>query len=446
MAQFINNFFGEKSAAPVAAGDSDFADFAQSTAAAAAEAAGAAVSAASSAVAGSGDASPQVPFTKWYNVHERYSLQDFRAEGVIFVVLAFLLTLHVIGARLNRTKARTWIQAHAALLASEFALVGFSSSVPSVADAAEEAAVLEDLAAKTTAADPKTLLKESSLYEYATYATGRQNVAFVDVKLKLKKRFNPLLTIAEAIVAFVFESLAAPADELEAVLYPFDGKEALTVPSFAGGAAKSAYDGFVWAIVHKDKMKGVRDERFDVSLTFTKDNAKLPAWLTIMSESAEITDALLTPELIEAATAAGDSLDYLIISDQPVDKPTTINETLPRKRVFLKYQLPSNNDYASLKPIFSYFLRSADVLVQAAHLRPEVLRKVKNIREDMVRQIQKASEEEKAEERALEREKARKQKRDTELNALDAKAQKKYLEREREKEMRRSAKRSTVRA
>jgi hypothetical protein len=124
----------------------------------------------------------------------------------------------------------------------------------------------------------------------------------------------------------------------------------------------------------------------------------------------------------------------------------SLNETNPRKRIFLKYRLPSNNDYTNLVPIFKYFLRLTDRLVQVAHFRPEVLRKVKAVREATIKQIQKADEEGKAEERALEREKAKKLKRDQELNALDAKAQKKYLDREREKEMKRGLKKQTMRA
>lgn len=125
------------------------------------------------------------------------------------------------------------------------------------------------------------------------------------------------------------DSFPAPEDKLEAIIYPFDGKEALTVPGLPGAAelrtkdSKSAFDGFVWAIVNKDQMKQVRDDRFDLSITFTKDNSKLPNWLTVMTESAEITEVLLTPELIDAVTTAGDLLDYLIVTDQPVDKPKT---------------------------------------------------------------------------------------------------------------------------
>ena len=70
-------------------------------------------------------------------------------------------------------------------------------------------------------------------------------------------------------------------------------------------------------------MKALRDERYDVSLTTTKDHPKLPIWATVMTESAEVTDFLLTPELVKAVEAAGELMNYLIITDQPIDKPLT---------------------------------------------------------------------------------------------------------------------------
>jgi len=124
----------------------------------------------------------------------------------------------------------------------------------------------------------------------------------------------------------------------------------------------------------------------------------------------------------------------------------SLDETVPRKRIFLKYRLPSDGNYEPLVPLFAYFLRMTDQLVQSARFRPEVLRKIKAIRDETIKQIQKADEGEKAEERAAERERSKKQRRDAELNALDAKAQKKYLEKEREKEMRKSMKKQTMRA
>ena len=268
------------------------------------------------------------PYTKWYNVHERHSLAEFKAEGIILSAMAVVLLLHLFGARLNRTKAKKWIRAHQVTLTSEFASVGFAGAPPGSADKKGDELLQAYSDANTQQGD--ALIREKSLFEFAAYATGRANVAFVDVKLTLLKRFNPLTMFAETVLGFAFDSDTQSHDVCEAIVYPFDGREAAIVPGLPGAAelrgnkeGKSAYDGFVWALVHKERMKQVRDDRYDVSLTVTKDHAKLPIWLTVMSESAEITDALLTPELIKAAEAAGDLLEYLIVSDQPLEKPKT---------------------------------------------------------------------------------------------------------------------------
>ena len=138
-------------------------------------------------------------------------------------------------------------------------------------------------------------------------------------------------------------------------------------------------------------------------------------------------------------------LFFLVRNPFPLTSANSIDEAKPRKRVFLRYRLPSNGDYEPLLPTFQSFLRVSDLLVQSAHFRAEVTRKLRLVREENIKQIQKADEGEKAEERALEREKARKAKRDQELSGLDAKAQKKYLEREKEKEKRKMTKKQTSR-
>lgn len=122
-----------------------------------------------------------------------------------------------------------------------------------------------------------------------------------------------------------------------------------------------------------------------------------------------------------------------------------IDDTVPKKRIYLSMKLPSSDDYSQILPLFEYFIRITDQLASGAHFRPEVMRKVRVTREDAIKKIQKADEEGRAEERALEREKAKKLKRDLELKGLDAKAQKKYLEKEKEKEMKRFQKKQTQR-
>ncbi|KAK3379832.1 hypothetical protein B0T24DRAFT_613127 [Lasiosphaeria ovina] len=326
MANVLNNLWGGGKPAPspatVQAADSDFGDFAKG-----ADPTPIDVSPVTHTLAGLGPAQTLRPYTKWYNVHERHSLDEFKVEGLILAVITVVLLVHVIGARLNRTKANKWIRAHSPVLVDEFASVGFAGVSPLSADKSGDE-LLQALTDDNTQLGDAAL-REKSLFEFATYATGRANVAFLDVKLTLLKRYNPVMTLIEQGLGFFFDTFEQPQDVVEAILYPFDGKEALTVPGIPGAAElrakenKSSFDNFVWGLVHKESMKKVRDERYDVSLTFTKDNSKLPTWLTVMSESAEITDLMLTPELVKAAEAAGDLFEYLIVSDQPLVKPKT---------------------------------------------------------------------------------------------------------------------------
>lgn len=267
-------------------------------------------------------------FASRYNIHERHSLSEFKQEGVIFAAIIVVVIIHLWGTRTNRAKAKAWIAAHEEALEKEFVLVGFGGRKAPSAEDVEKNGLLQAGASEKLNL-PVELLKEKSPSEFATYATGRLNVAFMDVNLNMIKRFNPLSVMAEYATSFFFDSISPPGERMEAILYPFDGKEALTVPGQIQSAAeskardtKSAYDGFVWAVVGKDTMKRLREERYDVSITSTKDSPKLPNWVTVMSESAEVTDLLLTPELIKAIEQAGDQFEHLIVTDQPVDKPT----------------------------------------------------------------------------------------------------------------------------
>lgn len=175
------------------------------------------------------------------------------------------------------------------------------------------------------------MIKERGSNDFISYATGRQNVAFTDFKLTLLRRYNPMSRIGEEAIGFFMESQPAPRERMEATTYVFDGKEHDLAPYLASKQAqntdekkekfKSAYDGFVFAVVHKDAMKILRDARYDLSLTTTKDHVKLPVWTTLMSESAEVADQLLTPELIQAIKDAGDDFECLVVTDQPIDQP-----------------------------------------------------------------------------------------------------------------------------
>jgi hypothetical protein len=267
----------------------------------------------------------QVAYTKWYRVWERTSINDFKLELYVLPFILVIVAVHLWGTRRNRAKAMHWMKSHAPALQQEFAQVGYLRPQASVDDVTSSGLTQATEKARKDAADPANMLREKTADSFATYATGRQNVAFVDFKLTLAKRYNPLMQFGEQMIGLFFESMPAPAERMEATSYAFDGREAAIVPGFGQGESKkvpnSNYDGFVFGVVHKDLMKRLREDRYDLSLTATKDHAKLPIWTTVMSESAEVTDTILTPELIKAINDAGDSFEALVISDQPMDQP-----------------------------------------------------------------------------------------------------------------------------
>lgn len=261
---------------------------------------------------------------------ERTSPQDFIQEAVVLPFVIIILGLHFWGRRKNRRIANTWAKAHLPALEQEFAVVGLAGKkLPSLDDV--QSSGLLQAATKFEDDVPERLLQEKTAQEFITYATGRQNVAFVDIKLLLFKRYNPLTLILEYILSFFFDSARPPKERMEATAYTFDGREKDLVPrnkldqdaqdSRFKGTQSSAYDGFVWAVVHKEHMRYLREDRYDLSLTSTKDSAKLPLWTTVMTENAEITESMLTSDLIKTIESAGDEFEYLIITDQPIDKP-----------------------------------------------------------------------------------------------------------------------------
>lgn len=280
----------------------------------------ASIAAASSTPAAFGAAGvqPAAPYTKWYRIWERTSPKDFMQEAMIMPFILAIILFHFWGTRKNKRRAREWAQAHVHSLRSEFAVVGFDgiSRPPPDSDSV-----------KSELSSPESILKEHSAQEFSSYATGRQNVAFVDISIQLPKRYNPVIYYVDQVFSFFFESWKAPAERIDATVYTFDGKEKDLVPVPANDTSSlkvnnSTYDAFIWAIVHKNCMRALRQDRYDASITFTKDHPKLPPWLTVMTESAEISDVLLTPDLIKAVEQAGNDFEYLIVTDQPTDKPT----------------------------------------------------------------------------------------------------------------------------
>jgi len=252
---------------------------------------------------------PAIPYTKWYRVWERTQLSDFYQEMIVIPFVLFILLVHVVGMRINKRKAREWATHHAPAMQFEYATVGFTN---------------KPVASDTTLV-PQEILLEQKADEFISYASGRNNVAFLDVKLYMAKRYNPFVIFGESLIGFLFESVPTTVERYEAIAYSFDNKESVLVPAKkdkpSPQSGNSSYDGFVFAIVNKKNLRRIREDRYDLSLTTTKDHPKLPVWTTVLSEGAEITDTLITNDLAKAIEDCGQLFEALIISDQPMERP-----------------------------------------------------------------------------------------------------------------------------
>ncbi|KAK9450330.1 uncharacterized protein V1518DRAFT_413567 [Limtongia smithiae] len=357
-----------------------------------------------------------LPFVKrvWY--------YNWASELSFISVVVGFLALHFIGDFLNRRIAYSWITAQVDNLRTQFHQVGFDPVSP-LADVASDPAPLPG---------PKKIMKRLGPLDFIFYATGRLNVYMMHGKLTLLTRNNLITLVMDYVLSF-FTNLPVPSDRLELLVTPADDT-----------ATKSTYDGFVFAIVHKSLMKSVRDHSYDLSLTRTTDSPKLPLSFTVMSEASEVTEALLTPELAAAIKAAENVLQYLVISDLPVDRFKSSAEYIPKKRALLVLTPRSSAaDAEATTSIINAFLATIDVAVVKAHWRPEVLRKLKNTRDEEVRKLKKVEEEERAEELARIRAKEKKDLSKTEARGLTAEEQKKLQAKEREKDVRRMRSKQT---
>lgn len=456
---YFNKLVGTKpSQAPVV--DDEFADYAAPAAAAPVSVPAPGADAAAADPTGqtllTGPGGRPIVYTKWYRVWERTQLSDFYFEmGVIpFILLA--LTVHFWGTRRNKRKARKFMATACPILENEFAIVGFGDQPKDVPyQEGVQGDSLINAAAQLTGDNlAKDVLKEKTAFEFESYATGRANTAFLDIKITLWKWYNPMILLAESLVGTFFESMRQQPERIEAISYGFDGHEKEYVPPPVPGTEEvakpkavgnSTYDQFIFGVVNKLSMRRLRDERYDLSLTFTKDHAKLPLWASVMSESAEITDLMLTAEVLKAIETAGDYFEYLIITDQPIEKPTTIDEAKPRKRIHVCFRLPSDKDYNKVLPLFQTFIRLADSLAANAHFRPEVTKKIKQTREAESGKLKKVADKEAEEERIKQMEKLKKEERDRKMKGMSADEQKKFLEKEAEKSRRKQSKKMTVR-
>ncbi|KAG6821261.1 hypothetical protein H0H93_002371 [Arthromyces matolae] len=198
---------------------------------------------------------------------------------------------------------------------------------------------------------------------------------------------------------------------------------------------------FVWAVVAKDELLSIKQNRWDLTFTKTSENPALPSSLSVMSEFADITDNLLKPALVTALSNPKVSPYFrsLSVTDQPRQRPEApLPAEKRRKHVLLSLSLPSRaQETEELVAALFPFIDS----LHNINLRPETKNKLKKVREELDKSLKADAEKEKKEEeqQAAEDRKAAKRKLEEERVAkLPAAEQQKYLEKERKRLLRKA--------
>ncbi|EAU84796.2 hypothetical protein CC1G_00315 [Coprinopsis cinerea okayama7 len=262
--------------------------------------------------------------------------------------------------------------------------------------------------------------------DFFNFSTGRRNIASLHTIFTLRPRHD-VFQIAYQTAKSLIDLHYHPVDDLQ-----LDFK-------LAPGALP--YD-FVWAVVAKDELLSVKDNRWDLNYTKTTENPALPPNFSVMSEFADVTENMLKP-------LGGFSLAQVLqdpkiqpyfrslsVTDQPRERP--LKPLAPEeheKHVILSLRLPSPSHAADTVPLVSAAFQLIDNL-NKINLRPETKVKLKKVREETDKKLKEEAEREKREEEAEAKAAAKRKAQEERMSKLSAADQRKELERERKRNIR----------
>lgn len=277
----------------------------------------------------------------------------------------------------------------------------------------------------------KELYIKDSSEDYSSYATGRINIAKVNIDIKLKPRHNIFVWVLESVMSFFTDSVVYPTDKVNIEITP---------------SPEANLDNFISAIVSKLGMNDFRKFNYFLSLTRTSDSANIPESFVLMSEANEFQEKTLTPELKKALTLqAASFLRFIAITDQPIERPETIAECAPKQRILISTTLTSNADeLAQLSEILAAIFNLVDQLAsKQITFKSDALKKIVKTRELEISKIKKVLDDVKQEELAAEKAKLKRAER-TNLRNLSREEQIKLEKKEAEKRQRKAQRKQRV--
>lgn len=336
---------------------------------------------------------------------KRLSLNDWRLELFTLSFIAGFVVLFWIGDRYNTYLVKNFLALVKGAFTNNFYQFGVSPT--------------------------ETYIKDSS-ESYSSYATGRENIAKVNIVFRLKPRHNLFVWIMETALSFFTTSVPAPSDKVEITITP---------------ANSNVYDNFIAAVVSKLGMNDFRKENYFLSLTRTSDSSNLPESFVYMSEVNEFQEKITTPDLKNALTLqAASFIRFIAFTDQPAEKPESLQELIPRRRVVFSINLTSNKkELAQVQEILEALFAIVDKLAtKEISFRSEAVKKVVKTRENEIAKINKIKEDIKQEELAEQKAQQAREERDK-LRSLSREEQLKVEKKAQEKKQRKLAKKQRVR-
>ncbi|KAI0053523.1 DUF1682-domain-containing protein [Auriscalpium vulgare] len=318
----------------------------------------------------------------------------FKNELFLLGGALFYLAFYWFGSRANASKANAWLNAHLPLYAKHF-------SRPTEGG-----------------------LTSDGYSDFFNFSTGRRLVASLHTVFTLRPRHDLLQYIYQTGWTLI-DLNYAPKDEIT-----LDFKLTLSAST----------PDFVWALVAKNELVSIRKERWDLTFTRTTEHAALPAFVTVFSEFADITDAVLklAGPVVEALKDPKIQPYFrsLSITDQPSAHPTSLPYA-HEKHVLLTLRALPHSQAALSEPLVAAVFTLIDALERVS-LRPETKTKLKKVREELLKSLKEESEKEAREEAADAKAAAKKKAEEERIAGLSAAEQQKILDRDRKRNIRKS--------
>ncbi|KZT39598.1 DUF1682-domain-containing protein [Sistotremastrum suecicum HHB10207 ss-3] len=357
---------------------------------------------------------PYVPPSDQYNGLEfkwwkfAFRPAEYRTEGYLVAFLLAYLITWFFGSRTISQKAKAWLKAHRSLYGAQF-------SKPSPANGE---------------------LVQDGFTSYFIFSTGRRYVKTLHSTFEMR----PLHDLLQLIVNFGWG------------LYFFDYKsEDVLQLDFHLQPSVGGPSSWVWAIVNKNYLNQSRQERWDLSFTKTSDHPSLPITLTVMTEAADVTDALFksisssNTQAKNLLTAISDPavqpyFHSLIITDQPGERPkTALNADEKERHLVLTLTVPPASKAADTLPLVQAVFGLVDLLGgNPPQLRPDTKNKLRKMREDVDVELKKDAEKEKREQEEDAKRSEKAKKKEEKIAKLSAAEQKKLLEKDQKRAFRKA--------